>query len=637
MNKLISLCMIVKNEENVLDRCLKSVQSLVDEIIIVDTGSTDQTLEIAAKYTDKLFHFEWNDDFSAARNESLRHATGKWVLVLDADEYVQSGQETGLRNTLTNFNSDKFQGFLIRIMNFLGEDNSNVMESAGGRLFVNHKGLYYVEPIHEQIRGKNNTSVAFTPLDFTVFHSGYSSQTFESKKKSDRNMAILQRMKTKRKNDPYYDFVLANEFKNANDIDQALFYYKKSYDRSKPKDAWFKHLLDRIVQTTLAKKQYRDAYQYILIGKKLWPEHSDYYCLEGIVFDQFGFYTKAILTFEKCIEIANTCEKENKPYWLTQMNYGRLIPHQMIAEISRKRGDIASYVYHLTAALKMNSQNYILLKALFQQLSASESTESIISFFEKLYPIHIPGNLYILLRTALSTGNADISKHYWKLCQSEQLSLINSDKISYALLQKEKASIDKLDAQDPISIDLALIASMIYNDPNFLDLGKAEHSVITRQTFQTIIDTMDQENKFLDISDENKPILLNVLAKLFNYKYIKEYESLLSRISNISFLNSLAFSLMMQGYTGESVEMYSFLLENQALNAEGYMQLGLICSRLDNREDAYSLFNLSFGVEPSHEIIGLMYDLGDTQFKEFYDTYKNNISYEQLPEFISLI
>lgn len=84
----ISLCMIVKNEEQVLARCLDSIKDLMDEIIIVDTGSTDRTKEIARKYTDKIYDFEWIDDFSAARNESFKYATMDYIYVADADEVL---------------------------------------------------------------------------------------------------------------------------------------------------------------------------------------------------------------------------------------------------------------------------------------------------------------------------------------------------------------------------------------------------------------------------------------------------------------------------------------------------------------------------------------------------------------------
>jgi len=79
---MISLAMIVKNEEATLAHCLESVKPLVDEMVIVDTGSTDKTIEIAGSFGAKIYHFDWCDDFSAARNESLKHCTGDWVLIL---------------------------------------------------------------------------------------------------------------------------------------------------------------------------------------------------------------------------------------------------------------------------------------------------------------------------------------------------------------------------------------------------------------------------------------------------------------------------------------------------------------------------------------------------------------------------
>ncbi|HLR52168.1 MAG TPA: glycosyltransferase family 2 protein [Candidatus Avamphibacillus sp.] len=84
----ISLCMIVKNEEDVLERCLDSIKNLVDEINIIDTGSTDRTIEIAKKYTDRVFYFEWTGKFKDARNESFKHATKDYILYLDADDVL---------------------------------------------------------------------------------------------------------------------------------------------------------------------------------------------------------------------------------------------------------------------------------------------------------------------------------------------------------------------------------------------------------------------------------------------------------------------------------------------------------------------------------------------------------------------
>ena len=89
---MLTIGMIVKNEEKVLRRCLTSLQPLMNEIrcelIIADTGSTDSTVEIAKEFTSNVFHFEWIDDFAAARNSTLEKAKGKWFMFLDADEYL---------------------------------------------------------------------------------------------------------------------------------------------------------------------------------------------------------------------------------------------------------------------------------------------------------------------------------------------------------------------------------------------------------------------------------------------------------------------------------------------------------------------------------------------------------------------
>ena len=86
--KEISLCMIVKDEQDVIERCLESVKDVVDEIIIVDTGSTDKTKQIVSKYTDKIYDFEWVNDFAKARNYSFSKATKDYILWLDADDVI---------------------------------------------------------------------------------------------------------------------------------------------------------------------------------------------------------------------------------------------------------------------------------------------------------------------------------------------------------------------------------------------------------------------------------------------------------------------------------------------------------------------------------------------------------------------
>src|SRR5262249_6353861 len=103
----VSLCMIVKNEEHHLPDCLRSAADLFDEVIVVDTGSADRTREVAAHFGARVFDLPWPDSFGAARNESLRHATGRWVLWLDADDRLDEDNRAKLRSVLAGLGEER--------------------------------------------------------------------------------------------------------------------------------------------------------------------------------------------------------------------------------------------------------------------------------------------------------------------------------------------------------------------------------------------------------------------------------------------------------------------------------------------------------------------------------------------------
>ena len=115
----ISLCMIVKNEEKVIERCLRSAKNLVDEIVIVDTGSTDKTKEIVHRYTDKVYDFKWCDDFSKARNFSFSKATKEYILWLDADDVILKEDREMFISLNVNVNKEMYKILNLVMYNFV--------------------------------------------------------------------------------------------------------------------------------------------------------------------------------------------------------------------------------------------------------------------------------------------------------------------------------------------------------------------------------------------------------------------------------------------------------------------------------------------------------------------------------------
>lgn len=184
----VSLCMIVKNEEAVLAGCLDSVKDHVDQIVIVDTGSTDDTISIAEKYTEEIYHYEWTNDFAAARNESLKYATSDWILVLDADHQLNiEGSK------LIPQPSDHL-GWMIPEISDLTNGSTHHLDRL--LLFRNIPGLCYEGKIHEHpLRSINSYAHAMKISDpikplpgVTVSHCGFD----EPEVKLKRNLSILE-------------------------------------------------------------------------------------------------------------------------------------------------------------------------------------------------------------------------------------------------------------------------------------------------------------------------------------------------------------------------------------------------------------------------------------------------------------
>jgi len=193
--KLLSLSMIVKNEENSLPGCLENMKGIADEIIIVDTGSTDNTIQIAEKYGAKIFHFAWVNDFAAARNESLKHCTCEWVLYLDADERLNKMSRITIRNLLID-TPENVDGYVCNIeSSHLQLDGSSEKHRGGyPRIFRNlgYPTIKFEGRVHEQIAPSIfalGRSIDFSNI--TIDHLGYNQSREVMEAKIRRNYQLL--------------------------------------------------------------------------------------------------------------------------------------------------------------------------------------------------------------------------------------------------------------------------------------------------------------------------------------------------------------------------------------------------------------------------------------------------------------
>ncbi|MWC26685.1 glycosyltransferase [Paenibacillus sp. MMS18-CY102] len=290
----ISLCMIVKNEEEVLARCLDSVADLVDEINIIDTGSTDGTKEIAARYTGRIFDFEWIDDFAAARNYSFEQATCSHIMWLDADDIVFEKDRKLLRELKEEMPADIDSIIMSYHLAFDQEGNA-AAGARRNRIVRREKGYRWHNPIHEYLE----------------VHEGqiYVSEAAISHKRmgdhSSRNMAIFQKKllgnaeKLEGRNLFYY----ANELVDQGMHAEAVGHYEQFV--ANPGDAPDDRMLaySKLAESYhhLGKKDKK--LQSLLLGLQFGKPRADFCCSIGYCFEERQQYEAAIYWYESALAL----------------------------------------------------------------------------------------------------------------------------------------------------------------------------------------------------------------------------------------------------------------------------------------------------------------------------------------------
>ncbi|WP_338540997.1 glycosyltransferase [Paenibacillus tundrae] len=221
----ISLCMIVKDEAQHLERCLNAVHNVVDEIIVVDTGSTDDTPDIARRYGAIVMHAAWSGDFARARNQSLALATNPWILVLDADEvWLPTESMRAELERLVSSGQDEIWGYWIQVTSLLGHSGEERVTDVVCRLFRNDPRIAFKGTIHEEVA---SSIYAFAPqgiaaCELEILHDGYLDRVITSKNKIERNMRLIRSALNQTPDQPELLYALAAEWFQQGNYEEAL-------------------------------------------------------------------------------------------------------------------------------------------------------------------------------------------------------------------------------------------------------------------------------------------------------------------------------------------------------------------------------------------------------------------------------
>ena len=311
----LSLCMIARNEEKVIADCIKSVQSIVDEIILVDTGSTDDTVKIAEQLGAQVFHEEWKDDFASARNISLEKATGEWILVLDADEVIAESDLEELqkltldRTTCTEFlqrhytDDHRLSGFTPVKKEFpeLEGENAGYFESNCCRLFPHGEGLHFQGRIHElvehSIRELGKHKVERTEI--RIHHYGHTTEIKKTKNKAKLYTPLGEKKISDDPSDWKAFYEMGVEYNVNGELEKAAEAFAKAAELNPKYEQTFVNF--GYVLCELGR--YEDAIKALQHALKIDPRSAKSYCNLGVVFMRTKKYTLAEKAFSNAIAI----------------------------------------------------------------------------------------------------------------------------------------------------------------------------------------------------------------------------------------------------------------------------------------------------------------------------------------------
>jgi len=339
-NYRISCCMIVKNEEQFLEKCLSSVRDYVDEIIVVDTGSTDSTVEIARRFTDRVYFHPWENSFSKARNQALQYATGDWIFQIDGDEELMAGSGEKLRRIIKN--ADDEDVIYVKIFcSYAG--GTKVSLHNFERLFRNNGVIHYEGSVHNRVIG--GSKPLYSELE--LWHYGYDVEEKKAQEKFNRTTQLLKDEIEKDPGNPLHHHYLSASYAARGMFEQALDEAERAIrladaqNNRHPVFSWT-HFIASMSAYKL--NSIDKAAVYATSALKKYPEHMDSFYMLSVIAGDKGDWDNALKNGERFLQLLKKHKEEPEQTGLVlnnTMNEGpavnMIMGHAFHAERSYER------------------------------------------------------------------------------------------------------------------------------------------------------------------------------------------------------------------------------------------------------------------------------------------------------------
>ena len=339
-NPRLSLCMIVRDSARTLPACLESSRPWVDEMVIVDTGSVDETPQIVESFGGRLFPFPWCDDFSAARNESLRHARGDWLFWMDSDDTIPPECGRQLRELIERGVAPNVLGFVMQVhCPGGGEDGDPATDATAVdhvKLFRNRPDLRFDGRIHEQILPairRAGGEVAWTEL--YVVHSGSDQSRAAQEKKRQRDLRLLELELAERPEHPFTLFNLGMTHVHGSRFAEAADYLRRGIAQSGPDESHLRKAYALLVYAEMRLSHHEAALEACQRGRAMFPRDAELRFREGVLLHELGRLTEARRAYLDVLET-----REDRHFSSVDRGLANFKARQNLAVVANDLGDL---------------------------------------------------------------------------------------------------------------------------------------------------------------------------------------------------------------------------------------------------------------------------------------------------------
>lgn len=386
----LSACVIVKNEADNLPQWLSCMSQVADEMIVVDTGSTDDTVELAEAAGAKVYHFAWCNDFAAAKNYAIEQAAGDWILFLDADEYFTEATLQRLRSDIEGYNKDKLAGMVwCRLINIdKDRDNKIIDTMLQARVFRRLDSIRYRGAVHEQLGNSRGNLRMLVNNDWQIFHTGYSASNFQQK--AARNLILLQERARSAKNQQEKDnlsIYFMDAYNSLGEYEKAIQYARQGLAAKIRFIGMEGHLYD-VIFSAMQKLGKSRQEQLSLLDEAIeqHPEEACFIMEKGYVLWQAKDYLAAEKYLRRGLAMRQEFEAKLAQGKLLTDSSLRLLPYvyHALGDMAYKRGDKAKAAELFFQGLTVHKYTGDLLAGLYNCLCDGDTIE-VIQIFNSLY------------------------------------------------------------------------------------------------------------------------------------------------------------------------------------------------------------------------------------------------------------